>query len=280
MPRLVGSVAFERVFVVVLAACLPLVARSLAGQFFSHDERHFLPALAAYGYLGEAGKVLSHVGYERRRVYLAFRRLRSRGERVCWYGLPRLYAVVLHYAHGLYCLRRKPSLRSFGYYGFSPSRVVETGLAASLLLQACVVRLAAVNAVERNRAERILPVVAALYYLPGSVGIVYLKAQQHLRGAEAGLQLAVSAHALHVEHAVAEQYADSVAACGYQVGYVEHVVIYCLVVLAPYGCELGVAHCGAVDVKAVVAEAAYVDHGVGYPFAPCVKAFAQYDAPC
>ena len=157
-----------------------------------------------------------------------------------------------------------------------PSAVVESGHIASGLAEPCVVRFASVDAVERYRAQRVLPVFAALYHLAAAVAEVYFHAHNHLRRAEAGLQLAVAAHALHVEESVAQQHAYGVAPLCEQLCHVVGVVVDGLAVFAPKRGKLAVADLTSVYLHLVVSQSAYVHHGIcNLPLAGA-ELFSQY----
>ena len=158
---------------------------------------------------------------------------RCRGNGVCRQIVPCLYAVALHYLHGRCGLRQESASRSLHHNGLLPCRVVEVRTVEAWLHEACVIRFAAIDAVEGYRTERIFPCSVAHDGLVRSVAVVYVEAQYHLRRTEAGHQLTVSSAALHVEEAVAQHHAQGVRAAAQHLCHVIRIIIYRLAVFAP-----------------------------------------------
>ena len=74
MPCL-HSVSGKSVFIIMLSACLSLVASSLWGKGFAYYKRYFVATFAAYRYFRKASEILSHVGNKGSRAYCAFCRV-------------------------------------------------------------------------------------------------------------------------------------------------------------------------------------------------------------
>ena len=232
MPCLL-SVTFQSVLVIMLATRLALVAHALWGEAFRDEHRHLLPTLARDGDGGESGEVLPHVADEGGCVYLTLALARGRFERVLVDRAHRLDGETLHDAHRRGGLGIQLSLRTFHHHGFFPLAVVEFGFKTSLLLQSGIIRLTAIDAVERDGTLAPMPTVIAHHMLSGTVVVSDVHPQEQLRWTETGLQLAVAVAALYIEEAVAQQHCHGIVALAQELGHVVGVVVHRTAVFAP-----------------------------------------------
>ena len=85
-----------RVLIVMLTACLALVAGALWSEFLRNQERNLLARLAADGDFGKTREVLPHVADENSPLDGAFRCLRRRLDGIGQNVIPRLHIVALH----------------------------------------------------------------------------------------------------------------------------------------------------------------------------------------
>ena len=259
-----APVAAERVFVVVGAARLRLVARPLGREAFGDDECHLLPRAAGDGDFREAGEVLPHVADEGSGGDAPLGLCRGGLYGVGFDVVGAFHRMALHHLHRGGRLRAQLAFRTLHGDRRHPFAVVVVRVFAPHGEEARIVGLASEDAVEGDGAEGPPPTLVGEDVLCRPVGVGDVEAQEQLGRAEAALQFAVACASLHVEEAVAQEHGDGVGTQLQAVRHVESVVIHRLAVFAPQWRKLAVAHQISIDGEFVVPQAADIQHGVGH----------------
>ena len=176
MPSLL-PLSFQGIFIVMLPACLPLVASAFLRQRFGYKQCDLLSFLSTDGYLRKSCQVLSHVQDKGGCVYSTFGRLAGRG--YLFGSQPGYFpdAIVFHDFNRLCHLRAEHSFRSFLYHYGTPCVISKSRFVPVLLFAACVIVFAAIDAIKYYRTEIVFPVFIGNDGFGAAIFIVHHQAE-------------------------------------------------------------------------------------------------------